>query len=69
MLSDGKYSYSCGILATQLNHLISEGKMEAFTIVRILKFVVNRVAIQGKDQKKFVILIDLEPLVPGKEVN
>ena len=58
------------MLATQLNNLISERKIEAFTIVRILKFVVNRVATKVKDQtKKIVILIDLEPLVPGNEVN
>ena len=43
--------------------------MEAFTIVRILKFVPNRVDIQCKDQKKIIILIDLEILVPGNKVN
>ena len=69
MLSDEKHSYAYEMLATQLNHLIAEGKMEAFTIVRILKFVVNRIANKGKDQKKIIILLDLEPLVPGKEVN
>ena len=55
------------MLATQLNHLIAEGKMEAFTIVRILKFVVNRIANKGKDQKKIIILLELEPLVPGEK--
>ena len=57
------------MLATQLNNLILERKMEAFTIVRILKFVPNRVDIQCKDQKKIIILIDLEILVPGNKVN
>ena len=57
------------MLATQLNNLILERKMEAFTIVRILKFVPNRVDIHGKDQKKIIILIDLEILVPGNKVN
>ena len=58
------------MLATQLNHLIVEGKMEAFTIIKLVKFVVNKIAKPnaGKDQKKIIILLDVEPLVSGKEV-
>lgn len=59
------------MLATQLNHLITEGKLEIFTIIKVTKFVVNKVATKataGKDQKKIIILLDVEPIVPGSEV-
>lgn len=59
------------MLATQLNHLIVDGKLENFTIIRVKKFVVNKVATKataGKDQKKIIILLDVEPVVPGSEV-
>lgn len=72
LLSDGRYSYAYGMLATQLNHLINDGKMEPFTIIRVVKFVVNRIAsktVSGKDQKKIIILLDVEPLVSGKEAS
>lgn len=59
------------MLATQLNHLIADGKLENFTIIRVKKFVVNKVATKattGKEQKKIIILLDVEPVVPGSEV-
>lgn len=59
------------MLATQLNHLVLDGKLEIFTIIKVTKFVVNKVATKatvGKDQKKIIILLDLEPIVPGSEV-
>ncbi|KAK4019388.1 replication protein A 70 kDa DNA-binding subunit [Daphnia magna] len=72
LISDGKYSYAYGMLATQLNHLITEGKLEIFTIIKVTKFVVNKVATKataGKDQKKIIILLDVEPIVPGSEIG
>ena len=68
MLSDGQNFYAYGMLAIQLNHLISENKLETFTIVKILKFIVNRIYKKDGNQKIILILLDLEPLVPGKEV-
>ena len=55
------------MLAIQLNHLITDGKLENFTIIRVNKFVVNEVATKattGKEQRKIVILLDVEPVVP-----
>ena len=61
------------MLATQLNHLITDKKLEMYTIVKLAKFVVNRIASKsssGKDhQKKIIILLDVQPLVPGEEVT
>ena len=59
------------MLATKLNHLITDGKLENFTIIKVNKFIVNQVATKattGKEQKKIVILLDIEPVVPGSEV-
>ena len=56
------------MIATQLNNLISEKKLEDFTIVKIVKFVVNNINRRGK-KKKIIILLAIEPLVPGEKVN
>ena len=65
MLSDGQNSYAYAMITTQLNHIISENKIEPFTIVKILKFIVTR--FYGK--RKNIFVLDLEIPVPGKEVN
>jgi len=72
LISDGKYSYAYGMLATQLNHLIIEGKLDTFSIIQVNKVICNRVttkASAGKDPKKIIIILDLEILVPGSEVG
>lgn len=72
LISDGKYSYAYGMLATQLNHLIIEGKLDTFSIIQVNKVICNRVttkASAGKDPKKIIIILDLQILVPGPEVN
>ncbi|EFX65488.1 hypothetical protein DAPPUDRAFT_117249 [Daphnia pulex] len=69
-ISDGKYSYAYGMLATQLNHLVVDGQLENFTIIKVKKFV-NKVATKADDGKKEykIILLYIEPLVPGSEVG
>ena len=66
------YSYAYGMLATQHNHLITKGELEAFTIIRVNKVIVNKINKPGgatsKEVKKIVILLDLDVLVPGIEV-
>lgn len=73
LLSDGVYSYAYGMLATQHNHLITKGELEAFTIIRVNKVIVNKINKPGgatsKEVKKIVILLDLDVLVPGIEVG
>lgn len=70
LISDGKYSYGFGMLATQLNHLIDDGKMEANTLIKVNKFIVNKVANKSGAgaEKRIIILLDLDVLVPGAEV-
>ena len=59
-VSDGQYSNSFSMLATQMNHLITEGKLEAFSIVRVNNHICNNV-----NGKKVIILLEIEVLKPG----
>lgn len=63
-VSDGQYSNSFSMLATQMNHFITEGKLEANTIVRVNNHICNNV-----NGKKVIILLDLEILKAGSEVG
>ena len=63
-VSDGQYSNSFSMLATQMNHLITEGKLEAFSIVRVNNHICNNV-----NGKKVIILLEIEVLKPGSEVG
>ena len=63
-VSDGQYSNSFSMLATQMNHFITEGKLEANTIVRVNNHICNNV-----NGKKVIILLDLEILKLGSEVG
>lgn len=38
LLSDGQYLHSFCILATHLNHLITEGKLTEQTIIKVLRY-------------------------------
>lgn len=61
------------MLATQLNHLITQGKMEQFTIIKANKVIVNKISNKtgppNKELKKIIILLEIEVLVPGGEVS
>jgi len=66
LLSDGSYTHSFSMLATQLNSLIHEKKLEQFTIIRVKKHICNQVAGQSK---RVVIILDLEVVTPGSQVG
>ncbi|KAI0216920.1 Replication protein A 70 kDa DNA-binding subunit [Lamellibrachia satsuma] len=64
LLSDGKYSHSSALLATQLNGKVTSGELEAFTVVRLNKFMCNTLPAG----KRVLILLDLDVLAAGNEV-
>jgi len=66
LLSDGEYSNSFAMLATQLNHLIHENALPQYTIIKVKKHVCNQMANQGK---RVVIVLDLEVLQTGETVG
>ena len=66
-LSDGHFSTSSTILATNLNYLISDNLMEKYSIVRVAKMVCNRV--NTPTNKLVIILLEVKVLIPGAKVN
>ena len=61
------------MLAAQLNHLITDEKMEIFAVVKVVRFSVNsfvkKTHTPDKVYNKIITLHDVELLVPGKEVR
>jgi len=66
LLSDGQYSNSFSMLATQLNNLIHEKQLEQFTVIKVKKQICNTVAGQSK---RVVVILELEILTPGSQVG
>jgi len=57
------------MLATQLNGLVTSRQLEDYSIVRVNNPIVNTVNNQGKEEKRIVVLLDLEILKRGSEVG
>ena len=66
-LSDGQFSTSNTILATNLNPMISDQRMEKFSIVQVTKLVCNEVPTQPS--KLVLILLEVVVLTPGAKVG
>ncbi|XP_043470940.1 replication protein A 70 kDa DNA-binding subunit-like [Leptopilina heterotoma] len=68
LISDGKHINSFTMLATQLNHLITDGTMTDFSICRITQYTISKVNNNGQ-QKGVMVILGIEVLVSGSEVN
>ena len=66
-LSDGQFSTSDTILATNLNHLISDQRLDKFSIVQVTKLVCNKVPTQPN--KLVIILLEVVVITPGAQVG
>ena len=66
-ISDGQFSTSDTILATNLNHLIGDKSLDKFSIVRVTKLVCNKV--HAKPSKLVVLLLEVEVITPGVRVG
>ncbi|CAB4055850.1 unnamed protein product [Lepeophtheirus salmonis] len=64
LISDGDYSNSFAMLATQMNDKIHNGQLENYTVVSVKKYVCNNM--QGK---KVIILLDIDISTPGAEIG
>ena len=64
LISDGANSNSYGMLATQLNSYVHDGKLTEYSIFKVKKHQCNNM--QGK---KVIIVLDLEVLQEGSEVG
>lgn len=65
LVSDGQWSSSFAMLATQLNSLVSNGEITNNCIIRMKRYICNTV----QDNKKVLIILDLEMLKTGEEVG
>jgi len=65
LISDGLYTMSFSLLASQLSHLVQEQKLDTNTVIRIKKYNLNQVA----GGKKVLIIMDVDVLKAGKEVG
>ena len=66
-ISDGQFSTSETILATNLNHLISGQRLDKFSIVQVTKLVCNKVPTQPN--KLVIILLEVVVITPGAQVG
>ena len=66
-LSDGLFSTSTTILATHLNHLLSDQRLDQFTIVQVTKLVCNKVPAQPN--KLVILLLEVVVITPGAQVG
>jgi len=66
LLSDGLYTNSFSMLATQLNNMIHDKQLEMFTIIKVKKQICNQVPNQSK---RVVIILELEVVTPGAQVG
>ena len=66
-ISDGQFSTSDTILATNLNHLIGDKSLDKFSIVRVTKLVCNKVPAQPN--KLVILLLEVEVITPGVRVG
>ncbi|XP_041348869.1 replication protein A 70 kDa DNA-binding subunit-like [Gigantopelta aegis] len=65
LLSDGQLSYSHAMLATQLNEMMEEGRMDNLCVVQIDRYLCN--TIHG--DRRVIIILDLNILQKGSEVR
>lgn len=65
LLNDGVVLFPYAILATQLNNLIYENQLNKFTIFKLKDYQYSQLLAN----KKVIICINIEILVPGSEVN
>jgi len=64
LISDGMYSNSYAMLATQLNKMVGNKELDEMCIIKVKKLQCN--TMQGK---KVIIILDAEVLRPGSEVG
>ena len=64
LISDGMYSNSYAMLATQLNKMVTDSTLDEFCVIKVKRLQCN--TMQGK---KVIIILDMEVLRPGSQVS
>lgn len=68
LISDGVQINSFTMLATQLNHLITDNTMTEHSICQITRYTISKVNNNGQ-QKGVMVILGIEVMVPGSEVK
>ncbi|XP_042901073.1 replication protein A 70 kDa DNA-binding subunit-like [Parasteatoda tepidariorum] len=65
LVNDGILLFSFAVLATHLNSLIKDRKLEKFSVFKLNKYACNDV----QPNKKIILCLDITPLIPGCQIN
>ncbi len=65
LLSDGVWSHSSAMLATQLNEKVDSGELKQYAVVRLDKYLCNTI----QPDRQVMILLEMEVLAPGSAVQ
>ncbi|XP_026492335.2 replication protein A 70 kDa DNA-binding subunit-like [Vanessa tameamea] len=68
-ISDGKHFHSFAILATQLHQKLYSGELCLFSVVQINKFETIILKNHENDDRRMIIILDINIIVQGKEVG
>ncbi|XP_015606859.1 replication protein A 70 kDa DNA-binding subunit [Cephus cinctus] len=68
LVSDGVRINSFTMLATQLNHLVTENILSEYSICRIDRYAISMVNNGGK-QKRVMVILSIDVIKPGSEVG
>lgn len=69
LVSDGNYSHSFAMLATQLNDKVITGELSDYSIIKIDRFVTSVLKTNEKGEKRVMIILDFTILTPGSQVG
>ena len=69
LISDGVKLNSFAMVATQLNELIEKNLLREHTIVQLDRFITSNVNRKDKPDKKVVIILEMQILIPGDKVG
>ncbi|XP_012231039.1 replication protein A 70 kDa DNA-binding subunit [Linepithema humile] len=68
LISDGQRMNSFTMLATQLNHLITDNTLSEYAVCEISKYALSSVNNGGKE-KRVMLVLGIELIAPGEEVK
>lgn len=69
LVSDGKYTYSFAMLATQLNIMLLSGELTDYSVIQVDQFVTTLLKNVGKGEKRVIIILALTIIANGRDVR
>lgn len=70
LVSDGKYMITFAMLAAQLNNVVASDKLPTNTIIVIRRYITSNIQTNNKSEnRRILVILDLEVLVSGEEIE